>query len=183
MDIHNPFLFIFICQVMVVGCLATPVLQAAITINSNSTFRDLPNLALLGFPPGPSPAGPYIYPVRYSNVVVNFTYYWLDQYRDEMEIEAVIREATIAAGDPKLRHTAMGHGIKTWSSGYTFLVAVPTRRDPLIMTWGAWSNALIGINQFRLSYPSLEVVFRILLQDEHHGHYIPVGVGSLYAKR
>ena len=49
------------------------------------------------------------------------------------------------------------------------------------MTWGTWTNALIGVNQFRLAYPRLDVSFKILLRDEQHGQ-ISTGQGLLYTR-
>ena len=167
--------------VLAFSCLATLVSQVPSITKPGFTLEDLSNVTLSGFPPGPSPIGPYLYPVRYSNVVLNFTHYWLNRYQSELDIERVIKNAIMDAGDPRRRRVIMDYRAEKWSSGSTLLMAIPKRQTPKMMTWGAWANALIGINQFRLAYPGLDIWFNILLQGNLQGQYIPIGLGSLYS--
>ena len=181
MDIRGFLNLLVICWALAYICLATSLPQVGNITKPKFVPEILGLITVSRFPPGPSPEGPYIYPVRYSDVILNFTNYALNHHRNELEVEAVIQRASIAASDPRLRRINMSARPEAWSSGSVALVAMPDHTGARLMTWGTWTNALIGVNQFRLAYPGLDVSFKVLLRDEQHGH-VSTGLGLLYTR-
>lgn len=77
----------------------------------------------------------------------------------------------IAACDPEKRDTYMVGNYYEWNNGggSEFIGLEPERVVPAMVkppwfvgpTWGIWTNALIGINRFRLAYPGLDFQFKV----------------------
>ena len=75
------------------------------------------------------------------------------------------------------RDTAMGDEPRRWPSRKEPGIVWALKLEPFPdMTWGMWTDALIGINRFVQKYPQWDFHFFLELQD--HDEPI-VGLGSL----
>ena len=57
-----------------------------------------------------------------------------------------------------------------------YLIVLPQESEEPVLTWGIWTNALIGINRFRLAYPGLDFDFVIHIMPGE----VYVGNGHLF---
>ena len=81
----------------------------------------------------------------------------------------------IDACDPAKREDFMRGNYYEWNhwGGSEFIGLEPERVVPAMAappalvgpTWGIWTNALVGINRFRIAYPNLDFQFRVFVQQ------------------
>ena len=143
---------------------------------------------LLRFPEGTSPPGDsFDYDVDYSIPPLTITFHdWkINAYIKQTVIDSLLQKALIQASDFEKKDIPLELGAH-WQIEVPYVLSVrprdpePSREGPkrqISLTWGIWTNALIGINRFRTAYPELEFLFSLSIKD---GGYEKVAVGNGY---
>lgn len=143
---------------------------------------------LFKFPQGTSPPGDsFDYDVDYSTppLVIIFLDWRVNPKINQTIIENLLQKAIIEASDFEKKEVLLELGIH-WQIEFPYILSVSTK-DPkpsqkrparqIGLTWGVWTDALIGFNRFRTAYPELEFRFSLYIEDRG---YEKVLVGSGY---
>ena len=140
-------------------------------------------------PPGNS----FKYEVKYSDpaTTLEFFHYFPRHFfsrqapRDQVNTEKLMKRMIRDSLDPVLRNVTMStddslmHGWKAYdwheAAVYMSLRIRPSRvrseEQKVGLTWGTWTNALIGINKFNQAYPGLDFDFDVLIEDKGYDEF------------
>ncbi|KAL9065259.1 MAG: hypothetical protein Q9161_008338 [Pseudevernia consocians] len=165
-------------------------------INTTASFPALQNITFphtgsrvsVGppFTPGREPSEEVIfYDVPFSDPPVNIKFkdYEFNNDRNETDVDECFRKAMRECSDRAKHFTVMTEDeSKSWESGDVFLDLLPRKGDPdqeQALTYGIFTDALQGLNNFRLFYPHLNFWYEIYVYPGEEMLENYVGVGQL----
>ncbi|CAF9939216.1 hypothetical protein IMSHALPRED_001252 [Imshaugia aleurites] len=136
------------------------------------------------FPPGPEPPGTFFYDVPSTNPPMNLKFrdYLVDPSINKADVDNCFQQAEMECGVREKQSTEMEEGeTQRWENGDVYLDIVPKKgsQQEQALTYGLFTDALRGINDFRLFYPHLNFLYEIYvyLGDEQTETYLDITTG------